>query len=109
LSDEAVAKLLSDHKAEVANLRAEIEFLKQKAQAERATATLQNKAMLEAESTKIKLCEDTRVAEKLVYTKAIDRIGKQSEHTWWQSPYLHLVLGIILGAGSSIAVVQSAK
>lgn len=106
LSDAAVAKLLSDYKAKVLALEAEIKFLKGIQKTKLDTATETCKVRVDAEATKKKICEDTRTAEKMVYSQAIDRIGKQSEQRWYESPYLHLILGMGLGTGACVAATR---
>jgi hypothetical protein len=93
-------------KAKVKTLEAEVKHLKATQETKLDAAKESCKAKVEAEASKKKICEDTRVAEKLVYTKAVDRIGKQAERSWYESPYLHLVLGIGLGTGGCIAATR---
>lgn len=106
LSDAAVAKLLSDMQAKVRTLEAENAHLKATQKVKLESKDQACKAKLEAEASKKKICEDTRKAEKVVYTQAIERVGKQAERRWYESPYLHLVLGMGLGTGACVAATR---
>lgn len=106
LSDAAVAKLLSDMSAQVKTLEAKIKFLEETQVAKLESQEQACKAKLDAEATKKQICEDTRKAEEMVYTQAIERSGKQAERRWYESPYLHLVLGMGLATGACVAVTR---
>lgn len=106
LSHAAVAKLITDQAAKIAELSAQIKYLQDKHKTELETEQKSCVVKVETEKSKIKVCEDTRKAEGAVYTSAVDRVGKQCERKWYESPYIHLVLGLGIGAGSCIAATR---
>jgi hypothetical protein len=99
LSNAAVAKLLSDQAAKIKELEAKLTYLQDKSKTDLEAEQKSCAVKVDAEKAKTKLCDDTRKAEAKVYTSAVDRVGQQCERKWYESPYIHLVLGLGAGIG----------
>lgn len=109
LSDAAVAKLLSEHNAALKDLQLKLDLAEKTAAIAKESAEKICDANIKSESTKRQLCEDTREAEKKVYTKAVDRTSEQCRRTWYESPYFNFVLGAVVFGSVAAGVSYAAK
>jgi len=110
LSHVAVAKLISDHNAEIKMLKARIEYLEKVQATNIDTQKKLCDAKLDAEASKKRACEESLSAQKSVYSGAVERVSKTCERKWYESPYLHFTLGsVVFGALSGVISYSAAK
>lgn len=103
LSDAAVATLLSEYKVKIKELELRATYLKKRVEAKLEALDNICQVEMRAEEQKRKICEDARKAERSVYNKALNRVSKEAGRKWYESPYLHLLLGIGVGIGGTAA------
>ena len=103
LSVDAIAKLLTEHKAEIDKLKLEIEKLKKSneltLQAAKTEKTIVEKACEEHLLNRDKSCE----LEKNLLNKAIDRATEQCSRKWYESSWLPFLGGVIVCGGAVVA------
>lgn len=104
LSDEAVGKLLANHKKEVKLLKIEMEAQQKLNEAERTALVDSYEAKLTAERAKRMKLQEYTDNTAAVYSKSIKRLSESMETKWYQSPYLHNVLGILIGGSICIGI-----
>lgn len=102
LSHAAIARLLSEFDAKVKELNIKIQYLEKVNSESNSLDVKVCGIQVSTEKEKIKICEDARVSEKAIYMSAIDRINKQCERKWYESPYLNFAAGaVVFGAISA--------
>ena len=92
LTNEAVAKLLTDKEVAAKLLQLEIDKLKRELVLERQNAELTCKVQVEGERLKYQACNAEAQAVR-------GQLGQVINPPWYKSPYLHFLVGGLLGSG----------
>lgn len=103
LTNDAVAKLVSDYKAKLADLQAQLDLQKKlyeaKLKAEVDASSIKEKAALARVAASDKSCS----LEKELLTRAVDRTSQQCTRKWYESPWIPFVGGVLLCGGGVAA------
>lgn len=103
LTHDAVAKLIADYKAKIAELEAQLnnhkKLYEMKLKAEVEASNIKEKASLEKVASVNRSCS----LEKDLLNKAVDRTAQQCSRKWYESPWLPFVGGVLLCGGGVAA------
>lgn len=109
LSDAALAKVITDAEAETKKLKLRIEYLEkvqnELIKNERAVC----KAKLDAETKKLKLTEDACKLEKKILHGAVNRTTDSCNRSWYESPVLGFLVGMITTGGIVVGTIAGTK
>lgn len=96
LTDQALAKIISDYEGKIAALKLELEKERKDRQAEKQAADTICQAKVDGEKAKAKAAESGCQRERHVYEQALKRAN---ETPWYQNNYLNFLLGSVVAGG----------
>lgn len=105
LTNEALAKIVTDYENTIAKLKAAIEKEQRERAAEKLAAERVCEARLSGEKGKLAAQQAERERERAIYENAIKSCKAESA-PWFKSPYLHFVFGAAIGGGVCAAATR---
>jgi len=103
LSKEALAKLLSDYKAKIATLEAQLENEKKVCTEKLSSYNKSFEIERTAHKKALENCSQTCELQKSILEKSVSRNAKLAERRWYESPWLPFVGGVLVCGGSVAA------
>jgi hypothetical protein len=103
MSKPALAKLLSDHKAELAKLKAQLEKQKREHKTKMDTERLACVAKVGAVDGKLQICKDTNKVSRSIYDSAMKRTVKSCQRSWYEHPLIVFGAGVAV-CGASVGI-----
>ena len=101
ISDDGLAKLITEQQREVKLLELEIEKLRRDNDSERRTADAICTAKLEGEATKLTTYELSWKTQRGIYEVALGKAA--TSPPWWKSHYVSFAAGALLSGGLCVA------
>lgn len=106
LSDAALAKIISDYEAKLAQAKLDAEKAKRDADAKLKAEQTTCKIQLDGAAKKLAVVEGGCMRERAICDKALQQSQSKS---WFQSPYLHNVLGCAVCGGICAGAVAASR
>lgn len=97
LSNEALARLISEYDKKIALLQLQLEKQKRKLDSELKTNEAICKTMLDGEIAKQDSCKRDLARQAELLDKSTKRLTKK--RSWYKSPYIHFLLGGVITGG----------
>lgn len=103
IAKEALAKLLSDHTAKLAIVKAELEKSNKTCKITMETERLSCIAKIGAIDHKLQICKDTNKISMSIYDSAMKRTVKSCQRSWYEHPLIVFGAGVAV-CGASVGI-----